>query len=202
MFIGDQTLSQIMRVTTEQVDGQDQGAVMPFAKGLASGVMRPVFLPDGSLLLGQTGRGWGARGGSQAALQQIIYDGQTLAADISEIVSTASGFEIRFTRPLAKEFPASDLRKQLKVESWFYTNLPDYGSPRHDLRQEVVAELEISPDRSSVRVVLDGFGKEKGDKWLDRLYHLKIEKTESMFGEAPAWKMLEGFYTLRAIPKE
>ncbi|MFN7342624.1 MAG: hypothetical protein ACK5TA_04735, partial [bacterium] len=47
MFVGDQTLSQLLRVVTEVVDGQDQGCVIPFGKGLASGIMRPVFLPDG-----------------------------------------------------------------------------------------------------------------------------------------------------------
>ena len=35
------------RVVVEQVKGVDQGAVMPFARFFASGVMRPVFLPDG-----------------------------------------------------------------------------------------------------------------------------------------------------------
>jgi hypothetical protein len=198
MFIGDQTLSQVMRVTTEQVGGEDQGSVVPFAKGLASGVMRPVFLPDGSLLLGQTGRGWGARGGSQAALQLISYDGETVAADISEIVAVPSGLELRFTRPIAEGIGVDDLKKQLKAASWFYTNLPDYGSPRRDQREETVSSLTISPDRLSVRVDFADFGKE--EKWLDRLYHLKLEDTTSFFGEAPAWKMLEGFYTLRAIP--
>ena len=42
---------------------QEQGSVMPFFEGLESGVMRPLLLPDGSLLLGQTGRGWQAKGG-------------------------------------------------------------------------------------------------------------------------------------------
>ncbi|NIP92292.1 MAG: hypothetical protein GWO24_01975, partial [Akkermansiaceae bacterium] len=47
MFIGDQTLSTLLRVSTEKVGGADQGCVVPFARGLASGVMRPCFLPDG-----------------------------------------------------------------------------------------------------------------------------------------------------------
>jgi hypothetical protein len=150
MFIGDQTLSQVMRVTTEQVGGEDQGSVVPFAKGLASGVMRPVFLPDGSLLLGQTGRGWGARGGSQAALQLISYDGETVAADISEIVAVPSGLELRFTRPIAEGIGVDDLKKQLKAASWFYTNLPDYGSPRRDQREETVSSLTISPGEPAI----------------------------------------------------
>ena len=48
-----------------------KSCVVPFARFFASGVMRPVFLPDGSLLIGQTGRGWGAWGGQQASLQRL-----------------------------------------------------------------------------------------------------------------------------------
>ena len=57
----------------------EQGSVMPFFEGLESGVMRPVFLPDGSLLLGQTGRGWQAKGGKVASLQHVRWDGKTVA---------------------------------------------------------------------------------------------------------------------------
>src|SRR5690606_39957110 len=61
MLIGDQTLSNLLRVAIEKVGDVEQGSVMPFFEGLESGVMRPVFLRDGSLLLGQTGRGWKAK---------------------------------------------------------------------------------------------------------------------------------------------
>lgn len=85
MFMGDQTLSTLFRVVTEKVDGNDQGCVVPFARGLSSGVMRPCFLPDGSLLFGQTGRGWRSRGGQEASLQQVVWDGKTVAADIDRV---------------------------------------------------------------------------------------------------------------------
>ncbi|QTN31105.1 c-type cytochrome [Akkermansiaceae bacterium] len=199
MFIGDQTLSQVMRVVTEIVDGQDQGSVTPFARGLASGVMRPAFLPDGSLLLGQTGRGWGARGGSPAALQQVVFDGKTFAADISRVTSSPTGFTVHFTRPVADGVGEADLQKALQATSWFYTNLSDYGSPEHDKRDETVASVKLAADRSSVSLDLADFGK--GDKWLDRIYHIRITPAAPLFGDAPAWGMLESYFTLRAIPK-
>jgi hypothetical protein len=71
MLMGDQTQSNVFRVATEVVNGQMQGSIMPFIDGLESGVMRPLFLADGSLLLGQTGRGWQAKGGYVASLQRV-----------------------------------------------------------------------------------------------------------------------------------
>ncbi|GAA5478010.1 hypothetical protein Hhel01_01508 [Haloferula helveola] len=200
MFIGDQTLSQLMRVVTEQVDGQDQGCVIPFGKGLASGLMRPVFLPDGSLIIGQTGRGWGARGGQQAALQQVVYDGKTLPADIEAIHSAPTGLKVSFTRPLGAGVSEEDLTKALKAESWFYTNLPDYGSPERDKRSEKITGVALSDDRKSLVISFEGFGE--GDKWVDRNYHVQLAGADSLFGDPPAWKSLEGYFTLRAIPGE
>ena len=46
MFIGDQTLSTLLRVSIETVDGMEQGSVVPFSFGLASGVMRLVRRQD------------------------------------------------------------------------------------------------------------------------------------------------------------
>lgn len=68
MLIDDQTQSNVMRVTTEVIGDREQGAAINFGTNLESGIMRPLFLPDGSLLLGQTGRGWQAKGGHVASL--------------------------------------------------------------------------------------------------------------------------------------
>jgi hypothetical protein len=199
VFIGDQTLSQVMRVVTEVVDGQDQGCVMPFARGLASGIMRSVFLPDGSLLLGQTGRGWVARGGRPAALQRVVYDGKTIPADIAKVSASPTGLTVHFTRPVADGITEADLQKTLLVSSWFYTNLSDYGSPEHEKHDVALSGLKIAADRGSVSLDFADFGK--GDKWLDRIYYLRLTPAASLFGDAPAWNTLESYYTLRAIPK-
>ncbi len=199
MFIGDQTLSTLLRVQTEQVNGVDQGSVVQFARGLASGVMRPCFLPDGSLLLGQTGRGWVANGGYQDALQQIVWDGKTVAADILGVSGDHDGFKMRFTVPLDAGVTGDALAKNLKVRSWFYTNTPRYGSDENDRRDDVVSAVEISPDRLSAKMKIADFGKD--DKWIDRIYQINIVDTTGVFGDAPVWKKLEAYFTLRSISK-
>jgi len=199
MFIGDQTLSNLMRVVTEQVEGEDQGCVIPFANGFASGIMRPVFLPDGSLLLGQTGRGWKAVGGSNAALQRVVYDGKTIAPDISNITATPRGFEIHFTQPIDSKITTDRLNAVLGVKSWTYKYRADYGSPQVSGRDETVGSVTLSADRKSLLIELNGFGD--GGKWTGRLYHVLFNETSPLFGDQPVWKSLQGFYTLNAIPK-
>jgi len=199
MFIGDQTLSTIIRVTTEKVNGEDQGCAVLFARGMASGVMRPVFLPDGSMLIGQTGRGWGSVGGSVHKLQQIVWDGKTVAADILSAASAKGGFTLRFTKPLAANVTSEALAAKFKISSWFYTNTPKYGSPEHERRDETLAGAEISADRLSVTLRPAGFGQD--DKWLVRIYHIQLTDTSDLFGDAPVWKSLETYFTLNSIPK-
>lgn len=199
MFIGDQTLSTLLRVGTEVVNGADQGWVVPFARGMASGVMRPCFLPDGSLLLGQTGRGWGARGGRQDALQRITYDGKTVAADIHRLASANVGFVMHLTQTLVRDVKEEDVMRALKMRSWYYTNTGAYGSPEHDRRDDQIAGVRISSDRKAVQISLDGFGE--GDRWINRVYEIKLSDTAKLFGDAPVWGELEGYFTLRAIPE-
>lgn len=198
MYMGDQTLSTLFRVVTEQVDGQDQGSVMFFGKGLSSGVMRPCFLPDGSLLLGQTGRGWRSRGGKTASLQHIVYDGETIAADIMKVSAAPTGFTVALTRPLADGVTGEQLAGFLKVSSWFYTNNARYGSPQHDKRDDAISGVEIGADRKSLTVRIEKFGKDGA--WVDRVYHLQVPKTDGLFGEIPVWPALEAYATVRAIP--
>ena len=93
MLIGDQTQSNLLRVSLQKVGDVEQGSVMPFFEGLESGVMRPLFLPDGSLLLGQTGRGWQAKGGKVASLQHVRWDGKTMAPADDRDARDAEGIQ-------------------------------------------------------------------------------------------------------------
>jgi hypothetical protein len=72
-----------------------------------------------------------------------------------------------------------------------------YGSDAHDRREDAVAAVEIATDRMSVKLKVADFGK--GDKWLDRIYHIQLPDTAGLFGDAPVWKALEAYFTLRAI---
>ena len=198
MIVGDQTQSNVMRVITEKVEGQDQGCTIPFAWGFSSGIMRPCFLPDGSLLLGQTGRGWGATGGQQDGLQQVIWDGRTVPADILNVKASNSGFDIHFTVPLESSITTDSIVKKLQIHSWFYEDTPKYGSPEHDRRTHEVARAEISLDRRVLHVALAGFGKE--GPWTDRIYHIVMNDASNVFKAGSPWSKLESYYTLRAIP--
>jgi hypothetical protein len=198
MIVGDQTQSNLMRVMTERVNGQDQGCAIPFAWGFSSGVMRPCFLHDGSLLLGQTGRGWGAAGGQLDSLQQMVWDGSSIPADILAVKVSATGFDIRFTRPLGPAATPDAMPAKLGVRSWFYLDTPKYGSPEHDPRDHKVARVEISKDRLVMHVALDGFG---GDgPWIDRVYHIALGDVPGFFAEGAPWSELEAYCTVRAIP--
>ena len=199
MFIGDQTMSNLFRVVVEKVEGVDQGCVVPFARFFASGVMRPVFLPDGSLLIGQTGRGWGAFGGQQGSLQRIIYDKKTVASDILSVKAAKNGFMINLTQPISKDLSLEELMSFVKIDSWFYTNTGRYGSPEHDRREDKIEEVFVAADRKSVQLILKEF--EGSPRWLDRIYHIQLKETQRIFSGLPVKSNLRAYFTLRSIPQ-
>jgi hypothetical protein len=175
MLIGDQTQSNLLRVVTQKVGNVEQGSVMPFIDGLESGVMRPVFLRDGSLLLGQTGRGWQAKGGKVASLQHLRWDGKTVAPQIVSMLATTDGFRLDFTQPLGSGVAESILRSALSVESWTYRDAPDYGSDELDLHGEETTSLRVSQDRKTIFIVLASTEQKKvHPRQNARVYHVKL----------------------------
>ena len=137
--------------------------------------MRPVFLPDGSLLLGQTGRGWQAKGGKVAALQHVTWDGKTVAPQIVAMIATPQGFRIDLTQPLGDGVSEAILRAALSLESWTYRDAPDYGSPELDLHDEGTTALAISADRKSVDIKLASIEqKVVHPRQTARVYHAKL----------------------------
>lgn len=200
MFVGDQTLSTVMRVASEEVGGIDQGTMILFARNLASGIMRPCFLPDGSLLLGQTGRGWQAKGGKTASLQRILYDPAVTPADIHSMRTRRSGFTVRFTAPLAETVTPDSLRSQLRLDSWTYTDAVTYGSRENEKRTHVIAGITISGDRKSADLEVEGFGTP--GPLPARIHHLQVKEAPALFPSTyPAWPMLEAYHTLNALPE-
>jgi mono/diheme cytochrome c family protein len=199
MLIGDQTQSNLLRVVMETVDGAEQGSVMPFFEGLESGVMRPVFLPDGSLLLGQTGRGWQAKGGKVASLQHVRWDGKTVAPQIVGMSATPEGFRLDFTQPLGNGVSEAILRTALSLESWTYRDAPDYGSPELDLHGEDATKIAISADRKSVTVTLASTEiKQVHPRQTARVYRAKLASQTLFDVNAPA--ELNAYYTLWKFP--
>jgi cytochrome c553 len=199
ILIGDQTQSNLLRVVIQKVGDVEQGSVMPFFEGLESGVMRPMFLRDGSLLLGQTGRGWQAKGGKVASLQHVRWDGKTIAPQIMAMTATATGLKIDLTQPLASSVSDSSLLAAFTLESWTYRDAPDYGSDELDLQPENIKALTLSPDRKSISIALSSLEQKKvHPQQTARVYHARL-KAQTLF-ETDAPEHLDAYYTLRAFP--
>ena len=200
MLMGDQTQSNLLRIAFQTVDGVEQGSVMPFIDGLESGVMRPLFLKDGSLLLGQTGRGWQAKGGHVASLQRIVWDGKTVAPAITQMLATPSGFAIELTQAVAANISAEQLKSLLAIESWVYRDAPDYGSDELGLQQDAITSVALSDDRKTIRIDLASLTQANiHPQQTARVYHAQL-KTKTLFASNAPEKM-DAYYTLYKFPK-
>lgn len=197
MFLGDQTQSVLMRVVTETVGGIEQGVAIPFGHDLESGIMRPVFLPDGSLLLGQTGRGWQAKGGKVSSLQRVIWDGATIAPAIADVRATATGFAIELTEALPPQLTDVEISAALKLESWTYRDAPDYGSDELDSRTEIVTQVVLNETRNVITLELATTEQPPGHEMQTaRVYHLTLNGTQLWDESAAAETGLQAYYTL------
>jgi hypothetical protein len=201
ILIGDQTQSNLLRVAIQKVGDVEQGSVMPFLEGLESGVMRPLFLRDGSLLLGQTGRGWQAKGGKVASLQHVRWDGKTIAPQIKMMTATATGMNIELTQPLVSSVSDDSLLAAFALQSWTYRDAPDYGSDELDLKTEDVQALTVSSDRKTILVKLSSLEQKKvHPQQTPRVYHARLKAQALFENNAPDY--LDAYYTLRAFPKK
>lgn len=199
MLMGDQTQSNLLRIAVQNVDGKEQGSVMPFIDGLESGVMRPLFLKDGSLLLGQTGRGWQAKGGHVASLQRIVWDGKTVAPAIHEMLATATGFSLQLTQPLAASITSDALKSLLALESWVYRDAAEYGSDELGMQKETISALRISADRKSIEIDLASLAQAKvHPHQTARVYHANLDSKTLFTKDAP--EKMEAYYTLYKFP--
>lgn len=198
MFLGDQTQSNLMRVGTEVIGGQEQGFAINFSTNLESGVMRPLFLPDGSMLLGETGRGWQAKGGHVTSVQHVRWDGKTVPPSLHHVSAVAGGFDLVFTAPVPAGISDADVAAALVIRSWVYRDAPDYGSPELDEHDEAVTAVKLSPDRLTLHVTL---AKTEPPvvhpQQSARVYRLTVSGQKLWNDQAPG---LEAFYTLYAFP--
>jgi len=135
MLIGEMNQHRILRLMLETVDGQVQGACVPFFDncGLRLGNNRMVFGPDGSLWVGQNNHeAWTGDEG----LQRIAWAGK-VPMEVQEMHLTKKGFELVFTRPVDKKLAA--LPETYPFKRYYYVYLQAYGS-----KQVVVHLVPVS----------------------------------------------------------
>ena len=150
MFIGDQSRSNVMRVSLDKVGGDYQGVIFDFVNRLQTGCIRHVFGKDGALWVGQTGRGWGSAGGKEYGLQQVKWDGKTTPFSMHDVKLTKNGFRITFTKP-ADQTLASD-PANYPIERWGYHYHPRYGSPKTELKRSNASKATLSKDGTEVLI--------------------------------------------------
>lgn len=150
IFVGDQTQSNIFRVILDKVNGVYQGAVINFMNNFQSGNIRLEFDNQGQLWVGQTARGWGAKGGKPFGLEKVVWDG-TNPFELLDIKLTKTGFKLRFTEQLDA---SSVIAANFAAQEWNYHYSGNYGSPKHNQKALNVSKVTLSKDRREVEINL------------------------------------------------
>lgn len=186
-FVGELTNALVLRVMLEEVGGRLQGACVQFRKGFGSGVNRLAFAPDGSLVVGQTNRGWGSLGGRPHGLDRLVFTGRTPLEVLSWRV-TRDGWRLEFTAPVNAD--GAGLAKNYLIDSYRYHHWDKYGSPEIDRRSSEVAAAEVSDDGRTVTL--------RSEHEIGRVYRLRLENLSAVDGAPVLHREL--FYTLNALP--
>lgn len=137
LFVGEMNTPRLLRVMLDEVDGQVQGACVPFLNGggLRAGNHRLAFAPDGSLWVGQTHLAWAGGEG----LQRIVWDGQ-MPLEVQRLELRPEGFLFTFTLPV--DGASCPEPAQWRLRSYTYRYHGDYGSPQVGLREFAPEGLE------------------------------------------------------------
>ncbi|MCM8531481.1 MAG: hypothetical protein NE330_10000 [Lentisphaeraceae bacterium] len=143
-FIGDQSRSSIFRVSLQKVGDAYQGCVFDFMTGFQSGAMRLKFDNKGALWVGETGRGWLARGAKMYGLQKVTWNG-TVPFEVLDVKLTETGFKVTFTKELDEKTINS-----LTLKSWKYNYSKNYGCPKKDIQGIRVNNLSLSADKKTL----------------------------------------------------
>jgi type 1 glutamine amidotransferase len=190
LFVGDFSLSLVMRATMEQVDGVWQGACYPFREGLSTGILDAHFTPGGRLLCGGTNRGWPVRGIEPFALERIEWTG-VMPFEIERIRITPRGFELSFTKPV-DSVTGSD-RESYAVSTFTHIYHGAYGGPEVDRTTPEVQSVTLSEDGRRATIELDAHV-------LGHVHEFDLAALRSADGEALLHR--DAYYTVNRVPRE
>ena len=188
LFIGEQTMSTVLRVALEKVNGVYQGAAFPFRGRFKSGNVAVRLGPDGSMFVGGTDRGWGARGGKRYALERCHFSGQ-LPFEVLKIKAKPDGFQVIYTEEVDKA-TAIEIKNYL-ISSYTYIYQSGYGSPVVDKSTPTIKSATLSSDNKSVYLKIDGLVK-------GNIHEINFPGVKNLKGENLLHAV--GYYTLNEIP--
>jgi hypothetical protein len=190
LFLGDYTLSIILRSSMELINGVWQGACYPFREGLASGTMNVEFSPKGQLVASgfTTSTQWPVRGAAPFALQRIDWNGVT-PFEAKEINIKKDGFLITFTKPIDVKIAANP--DSYNITTYTYAYQSGYGGPEVDQAKARVTAAVPAADGMSVRIKLEKVTE-------DQIHDFDLSKILSQEGKPLLHN--KAYYTVNEIP--
>ncbi len=148
-FFADSGQARIIRVSLEQVNGVWQGATYAFMGGFQAPVVRLAFGEDGSLFVGETGRGWGSVAPLAEGFERVRWKGN-MPFEIQEAKIEPDGFTLHFTRPVDRK--SAESLFSYGVSSFTYGYGSDYGSPPINRLSCPIRKVVVAEDGMSVRL--------------------------------------------------
>lgn len=189
LYVGEQTKSEVQRVCLEKVNGLYQGAVFHFLKGFESGIVPVRQAEDGTLFVGGTNRGWASSGTKAFTFERVRWTGKT-PFEMQTISALKDGFEVTFTEPA--DAATAGKVESYSMDAWTYIYQAEYGSPEVDQTKPKITAAEVSKDKKTVRLKVDGLVQ-------GHVHHLKAAGVKSASG-GKLWHD-EGWYTLNEVPR-
>ena len=190
IIISDQYSACLMRVDLEKVGGQWQGACFPFRSGFDCGIIRLAWDKDGSLLCGETNRGWASLGEATQGLQRMRWSGET-PFEILRMRARPAGFHLEFTEPVDRATAMNP--DSYRMSSYTYLLHAPYGSPEVDTEKLVIRPLSVSDDGRTVELAVDGMRN-------GFVHELHADGIRS--AKAEMLLHADAYYTLNARPVE
>ncbi|WP_017446919.1 DUF7133 domain-containing protein [Gayadomonas joobiniege] len=185
IFIGDQTQSNVFRVILDKVKGEYQGAVINFVGGMQSGNIRTHIDNKGQLWVGQTARGWGAKGGKPFGLQKIVWNGKQ-PFEVLDVKLVEDGFKLTFTQALK----ASSVKpSSFAAKHWHYDYNGNYGSPKRGVTQLPIKTAKLSDDGKTVHL--------KMSLTADKVVQIDFNGVKNKAGSQASTRTL--YYTLNQL---
>jgi glucose/arabinose dehydrogenase len=189
VYVGEQTKSEVQRVSLEKVNGIYQGAVFHFLKGFEAGIVPIRQADDGTIFVGGTNRGWASSGSKPFTFERVRWTGKT-PFEIQTMSALKDGFELTFTEPVDPATAGNP--ESYAMDAWTYIYREEYGSPEVDKAVPKITAVDITADGKKVRLKVDGLIQ-------GHVHHLEAKRVTSKSG-AKLWHP-EAWYTLNEIPR-
>ncbi len=170
LLVGEMDYGRLLRVQTEEINGQRQGFCVAFADGtgLIKGNNRLAFDKEGTLWVGHNDHGWVGEEG----IQRIRWTGK-IPLDILSMKLTSTGFDVTFTQPIN---PKTIAKEQFNLKRYYYEYHAAYGSKQFDVTPVAVQSVRISADARTVSLDLS-------DLKAGYIYDLKMGDIQAANGQ-------------------